>query len=176
MSGLQATFLAVSALECSFSSWHKMIQVAVYLCFPPPSAFLQGVLFPLDEDWIRSQDAVFYSKAAGLACARPLIWSLALGKTLTSRTCVLRCSVLLSLSHFSPLLISFYCSLSDPWHKIPALDPEKLNVFRTVREITGEKEGKLHLLEGAGGTHRHTLQLNHLRKVTLGGLKDSSVG
>ncbi|ELV12036.1 Receptor tyrosine-protein kinase erbB-3, partial [Tupaia chinensis] len=25
----------------------------------------------------------------------------------------------------------------DPWHKIPALDPEKLNVFRTVREITG---------------------------------------
>uniref|UniRef100_A0A2K6P368 Receptor protein-tyrosine kinase n=1 Tax=Rhinopithecus roxellana TaxID=61622 RepID=A0A2K6P368_RHIRO len=27
----------------------------------------------------------------------------------------------------------------DPWHKIPALDPEKLNVFRTVREITGEK-------------------------------------
>uniref|UniRef100_A0A8C5W5D5 Receptor protein-tyrosine kinase n=1 Tax=Microcebus murinus TaxID=30608 RepID=A0A8C5W5D5_MICMU len=25
----------------------------------------------------------------------------------------------------------------DPWHKIPALDPEKLNVFQTVREITG---------------------------------------
>ncbi|XP_032029314.1 receptor tyrosine-protein kinase erbB-3 [Hylobates moloch] len=25
----------------------------------------------------------------------------------------------------------------DPWHKIPALDPEKLSVFRTVREITG---------------------------------------
>uniref|UniRef100_A0A674K593 receptor protein-tyrosine kinase n=1 Tax=Terrapene triunguis TaxID=2587831 RepID=A0A674K593_9SAUR len=25
----------------------------------------------------------------------------------------------------------------DPWHNISALDPEKLNVFRTVREITG---------------------------------------
>ncbi|ETE68958.1 Receptor tyrosine-protein kinase erbB-3, partial [Ophiophagus hannah] len=25
----------------------------------------------------------------------------------------------------------------DPWHNINALDPEKLNVFRTVREITG---------------------------------------
>ncbi|TKC52711.1 hypothetical protein EI555_004571 [Monodon monoceros] len=25
----------------------------------------------------------------------------------------------------------------DPWHKIPALDPEKLSVFRTVREVTG---------------------------------------
>ncbi|MBV98580.1 Receptor tyrosine-protein kinase erbB-3, partial [Eschrichtius robustus] len=25
----------------------------------------------------------------------------------------------------------------DAWHKIPALDPEKLSVFRTVREITG---------------------------------------
>ncbi|XP_068935197.1 receptor tyrosine-protein kinase erbB-3 isoform X1 [Petaurus breviceps papuanus] len=25
----------------------------------------------------------------------------------------------------------------DPWHNIPALDPEKLNVFQTVREITG---------------------------------------
>ncbi|KAM8980771.1 LOW QUALITY PROTEIN: receptor tyrosine-protein kinase erbB-3-like [Sarcophilus harrisii] len=25
----------------------------------------------------------------------------------------------------------------DPWHNIPALDPEKLSVFQTVREITG---------------------------------------
>ncbi|XP_015264180.1 PREDICTED: receptor tyrosine-protein kinase erbB-3 [Gekko japonicus] len=25
----------------------------------------------------------------------------------------------------------------DPWHNITALDPEKLNIFRTVREITG---------------------------------------
>uniref|UniRef100_A0A8C8SKU6 Receptor protein-tyrosine kinase n=1 Tax=Pelusios castaneus TaxID=367368 RepID=A0A8C8SKU6_9SAUR len=25
----------------------------------------------------------------------------------------------------------------DPWHNISALDPEKLNIFRTVREITG---------------------------------------
>lgn len=37
----------------------------------------------------------------------------------------------------------------DPWHKIPALDPEKLNVFRTVREITGEEQEWLPWLEGA---------------------------
>ncbi|KAK2102023.1 Receptor tyrosine-protein kinase erbB-3 [Saguinus oedipus] len=30
----------------------------------------------------------------------------------------------------------------DPWHKIPALDPEKLNVFQTVQEITGEEPGE----------------------------------
>lgn len=79
--------------------------------------------------------------------------------------------MLLPLSHISPLLTSFYCSLSDPWHKIPALDPEKLNVFRTVREITGEGRGQASLLEGAGDTRRHTFQLNHLRKVTLVGLE-----
>lgn len=36
------------------------------------------------------------------------------------------------------LLTGFTVLSRDPWHKIPALDPEKLNVFRTVREITGE--------------------------------------
>ncbi|OXB59598.1 UNVERIFIED_CONTAM: hypothetical protein H355_012531, partial [Colinus virginianus] len=29
------------------------------------------------------------------------------------------------------------CPREDPWRNISALDPEKLNVFRTVREITG---------------------------------------
>lgn len=47
---------------------------------------------------------------------------------------------LFPLRHTSAVLRGFYCSPRDPWHKIPALDPEKLNVFRTVREITGEEE------------------------------------
>jgi len=38
----------------------------------------------------------------------------------------------------------------DPWHKIPALDPEKLSVFRTVREITGEREERVPFLGGGG--------------------------
>lgn len=32
----------------------------------------------------------------------------------------------------------------DVYHNIEALDPEKLNVFRTVREVTGELAGRRH--------------------------------
>jgi hypothetical protein len=55
----------------------------------------------------------------------------------------------LSLSVLIAMGLDFYhvqfllFSPRDPWHKIPALDPEKLNVFRTVREITGEGEKRL---------------------------------
>lgn len=56
------------------------------------------------------------------------------------------CSLLLG--YTSTLLTSFTVLRRDPWHKIPALDPEKLNVFRTVREITGEWEEKLPFLGG----------------------------
>lgn len=43
---------------------------------------------------------------------------------------------------FFLLLPSLTCSLftgRDVYHNIEPLDPEKLNVFRTVREITGEQ-------------------------------------
>lgn len=72
---------------------------------------------------------------------------------------------LLPLRHTSAVLRGFYCSPRDPWHKIPALDPEKLNVFRTVREITGEEE-RLLLLGGADD-FLACIKLSHLRKVTL---------
>lgn len=40
--------------------------------------------------------------------------------------------------HKGPL---FYALLhSDPYNKVPALDPEKLKIFNTVREITGGLE------------------------------------
>lgn len=43
------------------------------------------------------------------------------------------------LTFWSALVIS-----RDVYHSIEALDPEKLNVFRTVREVTGELAGHHH--------------------------------
>lgn len=37
-----------------------------------------------------------------------------------------------------PSCSSAFITHRDVYHNIEALDPEKLNVFRTVREITGE--------------------------------------
>lgn len=44
-------------------------------------------------------------------------------------------------------LLTFWSTLfiyRDAYHNIEALDPEKLNVFRTVREVTGELAGRCH--------------------------------
>lgn len=39
-----------SALEHFFTFWHKMLLAYIFM-FPQPWAFLQRVLFPLDEEW-----------------------------------------------------------------------------------------------------------------------------
>lgn len=39
--------------------------------------------------------------------------------------------------HQAFILVFFTLLYSDPYNKVPALDPEKLKIFNTVREITG---------------------------------------